>query len=56
MGIFGIPLNKFHSLGGIIYIVILSSIVIGALFWGFSQLHNSSLPKNKKKKSKKGKN
>lgn len=55
MGIFGIPLTKFNSLGGITYIVILSGVVIGVLYWGFSQLHNSSLPKNKKKKSKSSK-
>lgn len=52
MGIFGIPLAKFNSLAGLTYIIILASIVIGVLYWSFSQINNSSLPKNKKKKSK----
>jgi hypothetical protein len=51
MTLFGlIPLGKFNSMAGVVYIVVISVVVIGALIWGFQQLNNSSLPKNKKKK------
>lgn len=51
IGIFGVPVKSFNSVGGYAYIVVLLGVVVGAFVWGFSQLNNSSLPKNKKKKS-----
>lgn len=50
-GIFGIPVASFNSLGGLIYIAIFASILLGGFIWGFKQLNNSSMP-TKKKKSK----
>ena len=55
MSIFGIDMNNFGSTAGIIYLIVFGSIVVGGLWWGFSNLHNSSLPKQKNKKDKKKK-
>ena len=50
IGMFGIPVKHFNSLGGYAYIIVLLVVVIGGFVWGFTQLNNSSLPKNKKNK------
>lgn len=42
----------FNSIGGYVYIIVLLGAVVGGLIWGFTQINNSSLPKNKKKNSK----
>lgn len=53
IGIFGIPVSSFNSIGGYAYILVLVGIVLGAFVWGFTQINNSALPRNKNKKKSK---
>ena len=56
VSVFGINMAGFRSTAGIIYILVFGSVVIAGLCWGFSNLNNSSLPRQSKKEKKNKKN
>ena len=55
MNIFGVDINSFGTTAGIIYMIVFISILGVALWWGFSNLHNSNRPKKSKKEKKRNK-